>query len=61
MKLYRLIATLLALTAAFNAQAADKVKIGMLTTQHQAELQAVECVFKHGGQVQARLPKMLDI
>ena len=32
MKLLRLTATLLALTAAFNAQAADKVKIGMLTT-----------------------------
>lgn len=32
MKLYRLTATLLALSAAFNAQAADKVKIGMLTT-----------------------------
>lgn len=32
MKLLRLTATLLALTAAMNVQAADKVKIGMLTT-----------------------------
>lgn len=32
MKSLRLTATLLALTAAFNAHAADKVKIGMLTT-----------------------------
>ena len=63
MKLYRLTATLLALTAAFNAHAADKVKIGMLTTLSGAGAglgvdirDGFELALKHLGNKMGNLP-----
>ncbi len=63
MKLLRLTATLLALTAAFNAQAADKVKIGMLTTLSGAGAglgvdirDGFDLALKHLGNKMGKLP-----
>ncbi|MGJ9419617.1 ABC transporter substrate-binding protein [Massilia sp. CMS3.1] len=63
MKLHRLTATLLALCAAFNAQAADKVKIGMLTTLSGAGAglgvdirDGFELGLKHLGNKMGKLP-----